>query len=107
MEKRIKQYFDTHKDIDVFYFTSDGLAFTDKDVAKEHQRSVNGNNSIKGLTTERREKDKKSSSSDKDLVKLQEELQAEQAKCLDLDGEELEQQKAVVEELQKKLLSYK
>jgi uncharacterized alpha-E superfamily protein len=42
MKEKHKKYFDAHPKVDIFYFTTDGLAFQDKSPAESHQISLTG-----------------------------------------------------------------
>ena len=37
-----QKYFDAHPKVNKFYFTTDGLAFTNENAARNHQKSKNG-----------------------------------------------------------------
>lgn len=43
MDAKYKKYFKAHPKVDKFYFTSDGLAFTNADEANNHQATIKGN----------------------------------------------------------------
>lgn len=42
MKANHKKYFDCHPDVNVFHFTTDGLAFREKGKAASHQKDLTG-----------------------------------------------------------------
>lgn len=76
MKANHKKYFDYHPKVDVFYFTKDGLAFTNKGQAEQHQKTLTGK--TKGAETVKRnekvEKQEIVEGSEKTLDQLETEL---------------------------------
>jgi hypothetical protein len=54
MEAKYQKYFKAYPKIDEFWFTADGLAFTDAAKAEKHQKSIRG---AKGKPVHRSRKD--------------------------------------------------
>lgn len=98
-EKRINAYMQSHPEVKVFYFTTDGLAFTSEGQAEQHQMGLTNSSSDVEVV----ERAPQLPDEDEAFVQLMEKIEKERAKMLDLEGDELAQQQEVVDALELEL----
>jgi hypothetical protein len=105
MENKYKKYFDAHKDVNEFHFTSDGLAFFDKGKAQGHQKELNGKPSM--VKSIKRPKAKKENPNQDRIEELTELLEEKRNQLLDLEGEDKEALEEEILELEVELENLK